>query len=333
MSVTVIYALTSNGDDVYAQMTLASVQSARLFFSRSSVRVFVDAKSLEVGRKPIRERFGDIAIVQSVPTPAGPPAFRNRFMKTRLRELCDGDFVYLDGDTLMRGDISDAFAVPFDVAVVANHNDLAMRVPEQEAATMHHCGWPVPEGPYYNAGVQFWADNAATRHAGKLYHEAWLVSVGQLGRPNDQYAFNHAMHAAALRIEMLPSAYNAQINSCMAAAFDAKVWHFFFSEEERVAVPRTVFGKLLTAERMPRDFSTIVKRSHPWIVSDPIGALMIHRARKDWSYLAPNDRRRLWLAGQRLSVLSRIGHALARRVPVPMRRLLKLGARVIRLRA
>src|SRR5262245_43005906 len=96
----VCYHLTTDGNDVMADMTLMSVWSLK----QSNPDVFVillcdreSAEALRCTRHPLRTAVDDVLAIEA---PAGSPNFRNRFVKTSMRKHISGPFLNLDADTL-----------------------------------------------------------------------------------------------------------------------------------------------------------------------------------------------------------------------------------------
>jgi hypothetical protein len=296
----VAYSLTADADTLhFVEMTRLSALSVSLRVPGAEIVVYVDVETEARLRHRLDAVFDGLAAVRVIDTGGGSAAYRNRFIRTSLRNLLDGPFLYLDGDTLVRTDIRDAFANDGDIALVINHNDPDMTTPANEAALMRRCGWAEPEGPYYNAGVQFWSDTATARKAGARYHAAWRELTARTGLANDQQAFNHAVAAEGLAVRLLPSAYNAQLDCRMGPAFEARVWHFFYAHHGAMPIPRTRWQTALDSQLTPAALEMLLDQPHPWVVDDPVSSAILRQAQRDFGFLGHRSWRRYWLAGQR----------------------------------
>lgn len=89
----VIYVVSSAGRDFYSAMTRVSVASLRLTNPRVRIDLVCDPVS-----EPAMRAVGDPLLDEVVvcDAPPGGAAFRNRFVKTRLRAAVDGPFLFLD---------------------------------------------------------------------------------------------------------------------------------------------------------------------------------------------------------------------------------------------
>jgi predicted homoserine dehydrogenase-like protein len=65
-----------------------------------------DAASGRALAKSSERLLAEVDKVVVSETPAGSPEYRNRHAKTRLRQLIEGPFLFLDSDTLVRGDVT-----------------------------------------------------------------------------------------------------------------------------------------------------------------------------------------------------------------------------------
>ena len=114
------YVLTTTGRDDFADMTYASVAFLRYAHPEAEIICLCDAAShraLEGARHPLLE---DVDRALAVETPDGPPGYRNRFVKTQMRQVLEGDFVYFDSDTLVVDRIDEMLACPAPMAGIPN---------------------------------------------------------------------------------------------------------------------------------------------------------------------------------------------------------------------
>ena len=107
----VVYAVTSSGRDRFSAMTRVSIASLRISNPFVEVTVACDdvsAAALKRSCDPLLKEVDNFIICG---TPEGEVGYRNRHMKTRLRQIIEGSFLYLDSDTLVRGDLSSVFCL------------------------------------------------------------------------------------------------------------------------------------------------------------------------------------------------------------------------------
>ena len=102
MKTKIVYVLTSSKEDTYLEQTLISVYSARLHNPYADILVVTDnatANTIKGGRAEIKKYLSDIVVVDI------PAEYNNmqksRYIKTNLRKFVEGDFLYIDSDTVI----------------------------------------------------------------------------------------------------------------------------------------------------------------------------------------------------------------------------------------
>lgn len=103
-------------------MTRASIASLRVSNPSVGITIVCDAvsgRALRYSADPLLDEVDDIFISD---TPDGSPGYRNRHVKTRLRQIMEGLFLFLDSDTFVRGDLSPIFSLDADIAGARNHS-------------------------------------------------------------------------------------------------------------------------------------------------------------------------------------------------------------------
>lgn len=263
-----VFAVTSTGGDLYAAMTRVAVASLRLSNPRMRVIVVCDAQTnqaLTACRSPL---IGEVDDWRVVATPAGSAGFRNRFVKTRLREALQGAFLFIDSDMLVRGDLSALFALDADVAGARNHSRQAVveQVWSGDQATLDAMGWRVRPDVYINGGLFYLADTEGARRLGDEWRRRWLQSFVQRGSYRDQPALNASLMSTQASLAVLDDKFNAQFKTSPAAAFQAVAWHYYASDDapRYTRFEQTVYEVQQGAELDGEVIRAMISHWHPW---------------------------------------------------------------------
>jgi hypothetical protein len=293
-------------------MVLVSVLSLKMTNSDAKSLILCDdktEKSLKDRRHQVLQITDTIRIVQ---TPDGSPTFRNRWIKSQLGLLIDQPFVYIDGDTLVRGKL-DFSIVSTQFAAVANHN--ARLLHDQIWAEDHEhlirMNWPQDFPCYFNGGVFYVNPDPATREFFVTWHRLWLEGVTQTERLRDQPSFNTALLQSTCSPIELPFHYNQQILKCEAPLKEGLVWHFYSSE----LISFTVLGTLVeTAKKRPRQLRAAVlraiRRDSLWPNLDLVSELLIR-----WGNPARMSHpKRQWLMNERRTALKSMVRTVCSRI-------------------
>jgi hypothetical protein len=150
----VCYVLTTNGNDVTADMNLISVWSLQQSNRDAYVVLLCDRESTEALQRtghPLRTAVDEVLAIE---TPAGSPAFRNRFVKTSMRKHVSGPFLYLDADTLIRGDLSSVFAIQSHFPAAPNLSGTEISSQGAESGAFDAMRWEMPSLLFVNGGAK-----------------------------------------------------------------------------------------------------------------------------------------------------------------------------------
>ena len=229
----VAYVITSAGRDVYTAMTRVSAASLRMTNPGARVAVVCDGetdRAVQAAKDPL---LGEVDEWRAFETPPGEAAFRNRFIKTSLRERISGEYLFLDSDTIVRDDLAPIFQMPGDLAAAPNHSreNFSGQIWEGDVAALAEMRWSISQILYVNGGVMRVSESEIAHRFYRLWHEKWQASYRQLHQHNDQPALNAAIRESQIECARLPVRFNAQIGAFPVAMRDAAIWHYNASLE------------------------------------------------------------------------------------------------------
>lgn len=270
------FVVTSQGRDIYSAATRIAIASLRQTNPWLPVTIAVDRAThdaLRISADPLTSEADDWLVVD---VPGGNAEYRNRHIKTRLRTLLQGPFLFLDSDILVRGDLSAIFGTECDIAGARNHSRQipSEQVWDQDRETLETMAWHVREDIYVNGGVLFLSDSDAAHALVGEWHRRWLSSTETTGRHRDQPALNSALQASAARLHVLEDRYNAQIVPSPEVAVDAVIWHFYSSAELPTATRHERLLRNLIADgNLDSDeIRQMIECRHPWTEAGVIAA-------------------------------------------------------------
>jgi lipopolysaccharide biosynthesis glycosyltransferase len=297
----VAYVLTSNGKDIYADMNLISLRSLRYSNPHAKITLVCDTdtvQSLETCKHPILQEANQIS---SVKTPDQPASFCNRFIKTSLREHLSGDFLYLDADTVIRGDLSPIFNIKTSFAAAPNHSGSGdpAEIPTDERENFALLGWSLPTQYYVNGGVLFFADTPDTNKFCQLWHQKWLASAEKRGSFRDQPSLNSAIADSGVCFSWLPHRFNAQVDVRPIHAKNAIIWHLYTSNG-KIAM-KTVFDQYIYQLQKGKNVTfnqiqSLCKQQYPWQANNLVDSWCIQRLLSYEGFLGVDSLERLWMS-------------------------------------
>lgn len=226
-----VYILTSDFSGYYPEQCLMSLYTLRKHNPDTSTLVVTDTQTRECLNGSRLDALAHYAEVISFDTPPeyNTVKLRSRFLKTSLRKLVPGDFLFLDCDTLVCRSFSFEEFKDADIGMVA---DLNAALPLSNEYTVSKCkgaGFPNLKGsPYFNSGVIFVKDAPLAFKFYETWHQLWRESV-QNGCTSDQPALCEANRRLGGIVDEIPGSWNCQIQFSESLRYlhHASVLHYF----------------------------------------------------------------------------------------------------------
>jgi hypothetical protein len=231
------------------------------------------------------ELANDFVVVESAFDQLTP---RNRDVRIQLRNVLEGDFLYVDGDTIfLRSPAPGMFTGPIGAVPDCNqrqaggcgHGRFIREV-------LHDLQWGLPVRQY-NGGVLFFADDPRStafceqwrsnwltllerleryRHDAAMQSQAMLQDVDAASHVADQLAFDYTASVAPAGVSVGSNRCNVMVPTSAHLVRDATILHFF-------SAPQQIAGTLLEhlldhLDRTGQYDATAVaecrRGGHPW---------------------------------------------------------------------
>lgn len=199
------------------------------------------------------------------------PMLRSRYLKTVMRNEVDGDFLYMDSDIAIVGDLS----IPEEwrggiYAVLDFHTNLHKAINRKKvlnAAKMLGFS-PIKNDEIFNGGVMFASDTAQAREFFKKWHELWQYCVSK-NYPFDMAALAETDYSFGYVIQKMPGEWNCQLAYGKRFLPQGKVLHFFGSrivDTRGRAVPPSM--DVFLPKILRKDFYTNLKNIPVTVLED-----------------------------------------------------------------
>lgn len=230
MKTKVVYALVSNETDLFLEQALLSVYSLRLYNPQAVVALVVDqetGKTISDSRAGIKKYVTEIIEVE-VPSEFSKVQ-KSRYLKTNLRKLVEGDFLFIDCDTVICGSLEGIDRINVEIGMVADVNGNLLLDDEGVIERCHTAGFPDVQGkPYFNSGVIYSRDTQNSHLLYERWYQLWQQSVAN-GVGYDQPALCQANVDCEKPIRELPGIWNCQFKyqNGYKSLNDALILHYY----------------------------------------------------------------------------------------------------------
>lgn len=231
MQTKLVYVLVSNNNDFYTEQFFISSYSAKLHNPGIKIALLTDDRTEQCIRS---QRINALAYVDEVVKIDFPDSFdnkrRSRYLKTSVRQHIKGNYLFVDTDTVICGDLSDIDKVESPIAAVYDmHVPLQHHVSYKEICFKSSLiGYEVKTfDEYFNSGIMYVEDSDTTRAFYEKWQENYIIA-NSVGVSTDQQALlktNAELHI----IKPLGGEWNCQIINNLEFMNKAKIIHYYCS--------------------------------------------------------------------------------------------------------
>ncbi len=232
----IVYVLIANENNLYLEEFWVSIFSVRLIHSDINIKVLVDVdtEKMIISRPKLMALISEMIVV---PTPRGYNAKqRSRQIKTSIREIIKGPFLFIDTDTVVCKSLMSINEIINDInldenpilAVPDGHLPLkeCLFPPTSEVKRIFNVDCSDAEY-WFNSGVMYVADTPIAHKFYKKWNENWRYSCFEKGNSQDQPALLKTNRDFEYIIRELPGIYNVQVALSLKYLADAVILHWW----------------------------------------------------------------------------------------------------------
>lgn len=236
MKTKVVYVLISNESDYYCEQLLMSLFSLKHYNPDSYTEIATDSDTYQtlVGNRSLVKDYSNKICIFDIPSELDKKQ-RSRYLKTSLRNLINGDYLFLDTDTIIVGRIDEIDYCQFDIGAVVDFFSLEGK-DYFSRNVVHTLGYHyVDEVPYFNSGVLYVKDNCTTHNLYNWWHQLWKQSY-----INGIYQDQPSLYIANVELNQVIKQIDAKWN-CMVSFYSsldvlprAVILHIFSSTYDKM---------------------------------------------------------------------------------------------------
>lgn len=227
-----LFVLTSSPKDFFCEQTLVAIASLRVHNPGAFVTVLTDDKTaatLTGNRAALKDAVDELKVLEL--DEKLTPMLRSRYLKTVMRNVVDGDFLYMDSDIAIVDDLS----IPEEwkggiYAVLDFHTNLSKAINRKKVLNnAKMMGFsPILNDEIFNGGVMYAPDTPEARKFFEKWHELWLYCVSK-NFPYDMASLAETNYTFGYITKKMPGEWNCQLAYGKEFLPKGKVLHFFGS--------------------------------------------------------------------------------------------------------
>lgn len=226
-----VYVLTCAPDKHYIEQALMAVWSARHRNPESHIVLLVDDKTdrLLTGKRAEILQYVSEKKVVSFDDDSTSPMYRSRWIKTSVRNLVDGDFMFVDCDTIVCRSLCEIDSFKCEVGAVWESHllvaDFCESLTKKAVSECQRlCIDLIAEKEYFSSGMLFVKDSPRAHELFEKWHSCWLES-NSIGLPIDQPSLAKANAEMGHVIEKIPDTYNCIVFTKNTFVREAHILH------------------------------------------------------------------------------------------------------------
>lgn len=269
MGLKIVYDVISSEEDNYFEQAWVSMFSLRHFNPDAYVVLLTDdttAQTIEkTYRKKAKQLIDDIVVVTFDKQYSNKE--KSRWIKTSMRRLVKGDFLFIDADTIVAGALDESY---FDslqnfIGAVPDYNCSSRLVCHSEIFKIMYVNrlksiYGIDykkETDVYNSGVLFVKDVPEAYALFDAWHKNWLIAKGK-GVCLDQLPLVKTCQDMGNPIQSMSGIYNCQVKFSIQYLHKAIILHTFSHQQDSSLSP--ILGTYIYDEiKRSQDLSEKIK--------------------------------------------------------------------------
>lgn len=266
MKTKLVYVLTSNESDYYLEQVLLSAFSARMHNPDATILLVTDEQTNATitGKRALVKDY--VSEILSVAVPENYSMMqRSRYIKTSLRNIVKGDFLYIDTDTIICDDLSDIDNFECSLGATTDGNKslyVDYTQPKWSMLRTQCVLCNVPDtfngAPFFNGGLIYAKDDDISRKLYSLWHSNWKRNVS-MGVSRDQFPLLCANKEMGWVIQEIPPEYNCQITEQgLQYLYKAKIIHYYAMIQTNYLIGQRPFLEKIKEEGITDDTKEMI---------------------------------------------------------------------------
>lgn len=269
MGLKIVYDVISSERDDYFEQAWVSMSSLRHFNPKVHVVLLTDEQTAQIIEKTYRKKakqlIDDIVVVPFDKQYSNKE--KSRWIKTSMRRLVKGDFLFIDADTIVTGALDESYfdSFPNFIGAVHDYNCSSQLICHSAIFKIMYVDrlkniYGIEykeETDVYNSGVLFVKDVPEAYALFDAWHKNWLIANDK-GVCLDQLPLVKTCQDMGNPIQSMSGIYNCQVKFSIQYLHKAIILHTFSHQQDSSLSP--ILGTYIYDEiKRSQDLSEKIK--------------------------------------------------------------------------
>lgn len=268
MKTKIVYSVISDETDIYLEQALLSIYSLRKYNPDAFVELIVDQttnNSIIGKRSEIKKYVSKITAV-NVPNEFSKGQ-KSRWLKTNLRNLIKGDYLFIDNDTIIADTLEEIDEFESEIGAVKDkHAQIELNKDKDKLLLWsEQDGWTYSDDlTYFNSGVMFVRDCEFTHDFYREWNKRWQICSTDYHRFFDQSSLAATNEFYHYPVKELTGEWNCQPTNGISYLHKAKIIHYWGYNREYYAwmfYDKNIIKKIKELGYVTEEISDLIDRA------------------------------------------------------------------------
>lgn len=231
MKTKIVYVVVSDETDIYLEQALLSIFSLRKYNPDAYVELVVDGVTYNtiIGKRSEIKKY--VNNITTVDVPAkynkGP---KSRWLKTNLRNLIEGDYLFIDNDTIITDSLESIDEFDGEIGAVKDKHAPVEQNKDKNKLLLwsKQDGWTYSDDlAYFNSGVMLVKDCEFGHDFYREWNKRWQICSTNYHRFYDQSPLAATNEYYQYPIKELSGEWNCQPTNGVSFLSKAKIMHYW----------------------------------------------------------------------------------------------------------
>lgn len=231
MKTKIVYSVVSDENDIFLEQALLSIFSLRRHHPDAYVELVVDqaTNNTIIGKRSEIKKY--VSKITAIKVPDNyNKGQKSRWLKTNLRNLIEGDYLFIDNDTIITDSLEDIDEFDGEIGAVKDKHAPVEQNKDKNKLLLwsKQDGWTYSDDlAYFNSGVMFVRDSEFAHDFYQEWNKRWQTCSTKYHRFFDQSPLAATNEFFQYPIKELSGEWNCQPTNGVSFLSKAKIMHYW----------------------------------------------------------------------------------------------------------